>query len=124
MRKILFVLISSFFLSSCYTMHFQRDSSASKDFYQFSQWHHIGIWGFVEFSDPINLRKFCPKDSWESVRVRTGFLQGLVKNIPTIPLRRIKTSLIQFYEQDVSIPIPLFIGFVYSPEEVSIVCRE
>ena len=76
-NKLLFVFISIFFLSSCYTIHFNRDSSSSTGSYQSSQWHHIGLLGLLEFSSPVNLQEFCPADSWESVRVRTGFFKDL-----------------------------------------------
>lgn len=90
-----------FFLSSCYTIHFRRAGWSGED-YQFSQWHHIGFMGLMEFSPPVNLKAVCSESSWGAVRVQTGLLQGLVKTL--------------------SIPITI-INF-YSPEEVSISCKK
>jgi len=116
------VLLSACLLlmPSCYTMHFSKDSSRST-FYQTSQWHHIGLWGLMEFSDPVNLERICPKDSWESVRVRTGFVQGLVRSIP-IPLgsRNIQLG----GGMSAFVPNFIFIATFYTPEEVSVSCKK
>ena len=121
MIKKAFLLSSCLLLmSSCYTMHFSKDSSRST-IYQTSQWHHIGLLGLMEFSAPVNLEAICPKDSWENVRVRTGFLQGLVRVIP-IPYGRTIKNMIPIYSM-----VPFHtpgVGSFYSPEEVSVSCKE
>ena len=76
------ILCCMFFgLTGCYTMHFVKEHRPAV--YNYTQWHHIGILGLVEFSDPVNLRSVCSgEDRWQAVRVQTGFLQGLVSWIP------------------------------------------
>ena len=105
--------------SACYTMHFTRTSQAPPEEYTYSRWHHIGLWGLFEFSDPVNLKAICRRSDWRAVRVQTGFLQGLVKLI-AIPTGG--TYYDSTLDQEIPISIPL--SNFYSPEEVSITCSE
>ena len=116
MIKKILLLSSLFFLASCYTIHFSKKSSVPVS-YQTSQWYHIGLHGLLEFSDPVNLEKICPKNSWSSVRVRTGFLQGLVRFI-SIPYG---TETVEY--AGLALSWPTFLGVFYSPEEVSVSCN-
>ena len=118
MIKKILLLSSLFFLASCYTIHFSKKSSVPVS-YQTSQLHHIGLHGLLEFSDPVNLEKICPKNSWSSVRVRTGFLQGLVRLI-SIPYG---TVTVEYAGEARSWPRVISIGAFYSPEEVSVSCN-
>ena len=119
-RKFIFLFLSLFLFSSCYTMYFSKENSVPIS-YKNTQWHHIGLLGLWEFSDPVNLKKICPKGSWESIRVRTGLLQGLVRYIP-----------LGWYQVNNPIPIEWlphihllgFTGLLYSPEEVSVSCSK
>ena len=127
-RKIFSLFVALFFLCSCYTINFKRDSSSTDEFYQFSQWHHIGLLGLVEFSAPVNLKEICSEDSWESVRVRTGFLQGLISKLQGVASSYVIPSGkgIQI-SGETNVPMPgviFFSGVLYSPEEVSVACRE
>ena len=120
------ILCCVFFgLAGCYTMHFVKDRQPVG--YTSTQWHHIGILGLVEFSDPVNLRSVCNgEDRWQAVRVQTGFLQGLVSWIPLS---------IDFYSDIGSGNVVgsgvkslaglagLNVGVFYSPEEVSVSCK-
>lgn len=127
MIKLLFYL-QLIFLSSCYTIHFTKNEKLSSSLsYEISQWHHIGLLGFVEFSDPVNLKNICQKDSWEAVRVRTGFLQGLVRAI-SYPISAFTVGGIAREEEAIKVPVPvpvtISVGHFYSPEEVSISCKK
>ena len=113
MIKKILLLSSLFFLASCYTIHFSKKSSVPVS-YQTSQWYHIGLHGLLEFSDPVNLEKICPKNSWSSVRVRTGFLQGLVSFF-SIPYGTVTVKY--------GLVWSTFLGVFYSPEEVSVSCN-
>ncbi len=113
----IFVLLN---LTGCYTIHFVKDSNQTPWNYNYTSWHHIGLLGLVEFSDPVNLVSTCGgPNKWESVKVQTGFLQGLVRNI-SIPTgsRTIPTG-----SGSVEVPATINIGSLYSPEEVSISCK-
>ena len=122
-----------FGLAGCYTMHFVKDHQPVR--YTSTQWHHIGILGLVEFSDPVNLRSVCNgEDRWQAVRVQTGFLQGLVRWIP-IPIDTNSNALVglaidgprlvNVKDSLTSLGLINFsnVGTFYSPEEVSISCK-
>ena len=117
-KKAFFLSVCLLLMSSCYTVHFSK-GSAPPAFYQTSQWHHIGLLGLMEFSDPVNLEQICPKDSWQAVRVRTGFLQGLLRLIypPLVPP-------LVVYGVNLSNSVCVSIGTFYSPEEVSVSCKK
>lgn len=97
-------------------MHFSKDSKLSSK-YQTSQWHHIGLFGLMEFSAPVNLERICPKDSWQAVRVRTGILQGLIQRFP-FPRGGSRNI------GGINIPNTVSIALLYSPEEVSVSCKK
>ena len=119
-RNICFLSLFLFSLSSCYTIHFSKGSNFP--YYQTSQWHHIGLLGLMEFSDPVNLEQICPANSWDSVRVQTGFLQGLVRYI-SIPTGGSYTMERPWGSTE-EWPITISIGTFYSPEEVSVSCKK
>lgn len=116
MKKSL-ILLLFLGLSGCYTIHFTKKNYHFAG-YNYSKWHHIGLLGLLEFSDPVNLKATCgEEDNWQAVRVQTGFLQGLISFIPT-------PTGISIPFSDTSIPMTGIIGSFYSPEEVSIACKE
>lgn len=98
-------------------MHFSKEAQAPPAEYTYSQWHHIGLLGLMEFSDPVDLKSICKRSDWRAVRVQTGLLQGLVRNI-AIPTGE------TYYSEELGeeVPLPLPIAQFYSPEEVSITC--
>ena len=76
-------------------------------------WHHIGLAGLLEFSSPVNLKEICSETGdWSSVRVQTGFVQGLVRAV-FIPIPNPQSPLGY---------APFGIGNFYSPEQVSVQC--
>lgn len=117
-KKALFLSCVFLTFSSCYTIHFTKSSSIPLD-YQFSKWHHITLSGLMEVSDPVNLKTICP-NGWNAVRVRTGFLQGLVRWI-AVPLGSHNVNL---GSETISVPTSIPVGNFYSPEEVSISCKQ
>ena len=117
MMKTLFILlVSLIILPSCYTIHFTKGDKIPV-YYQTSQWHHIGLLGLMEFSKPVNLKALCPADSWDGVRVQTGFLQGLVSWISFPTSRTTNIGVIKS-------PLLMSVGTFYSPEEVSVSCKK
>ena len=108
-----------FSLTGCYTIHFVKDSSSVPQYYTYSSWHHIGLLGLMEFSDPVNLKNICGnKDQWGAVKVQTGILQGLVRSI-VIPTGG------SYYSPELRTDVPYTVGVgqFYSPEEVSVSCK-
>ena len=114
--KHILLLVLFFSLSACWTMHFTKEGAQPLE-YSYSKWHHIGLLGLMEFSDPADLKSICGPSGWQAARVQTGFLQGLVRLI-SIPTG-------QSYYNDTlgqNIPLPVVIGRFYSPEELSWQC--
>ena len=117
MKNILSLIVAIFGLSACHTMHFTKHGQSPPAIYTHSKWHHIGLLGLVEFSDPVDLKSICKNRDWRAVRVQTGFLQGLVRMI-SLPTGH------TYYNQllETEMPTPFNLGSVYSPEEVSVAC--
>ena len=116
--KYLFLIFLFFNLTGCYTIHFIKDKSSIPEQYTYSTWHHIGLLGLMEFSDPVNLTAICGSaNKWNSVKVQTGFLQGLIRMI-VIPVSSYYNDALQ-----TTIPVTVGVSNFYSPEEVSISCK-
>ena len=81
MKKI--VLIVSFILSSCSTMHFTNTDlkANNKNSQNLESWHHNAIVGLVEISSPVGLDQICKEGTWQSVTVEESFINGLVEMI-------------------------------------------
>ena len=114
------ILLFFFFLNltGCYTIHFIKDNNYPTGEYTYTFWHHIGLLGLLEFSQPVDLKSICGNvNQWKSVRVQTGFLQGLVKTI-TVPVG-------VHYDANLNINVPYgpSLSTFYSPEQVSISCE-
>lgn len=65
-------------LSGCYKIDYIN--GPSDPYPASSQWHHIGILGLVEFSNPVALHTICP-NGWGKVHNERSFLNGLVSYI-------------------------------------------
>ena len=81
-NKLIAALLLIFILSGCHTMHFKKTPASPKlssDAVgaQVDNWHHIGIFHLVEFSDPMTKAAKQCKD-WDSAIVEYGFVNGLV----------------------------------------------
>ena len=50
---------------------------ANKAAAQYNEWHHDGVFGLVEFSEPVNLKARCER-GWDTVETENSFLTGLV----------------------------------------------
>lgn len=79
MNKIL-IAFSFFALSACHTFHLTNGSNYNRQ-YITEDWHHIGIAGLVEFSQPVNPKQICDNKEWASIRTREGFLQWLTAQV-------------------------------------------
>lgn len=61
--------------SGCYKIDYVAGPSAP--YPQTTEWHHIGIFGLVEFSEPVRLDMICP-GGFARVHNEVSFLNGLV----------------------------------------------
>ena len=72
-----FLVLFLLFLSGCYKLTFHSSDQLRISEATYGNWHHGGILGLVEFSDPVDLKKQCEGKKWQEVRTKRGFLQGL-----------------------------------------------
>lgn len=69
-------------LNGCYKITFKNGSKQQAPLvYIHEKWHHDGVLGLVEFSDPVNLKMYCDNKSWSAVQTHMTFVQGLVSGI-------------------------------------------
>ena len=107
MRKLLLagLLVSCL---SCQTIHYTNDSTVPHE-YTYSKWRHSLFFGLLEISEPLELSRICPKNNWKAVRTRTGLLQGLVR----------------YLQVQLTSHVLNYTGIaVYTPEEVSVICKK
>lgn len=64
--------------SACYKIDYVN--GPSDPYPAVSQWHHIGIYGLVEFSNPVAIHTICP-NGWGKVHNEQSFVNGLVSMI-------------------------------------------
>ena len=113
LRLFLSFLFLIVFSVSCQTIHYTNKSEVPHQ-YTYTQWHHIGLLGLIEFSSPVNVKAKCGEKGWKAVRTQKNVLQaltaGLVSSVVGQLLRKISPTL-------------GILGNVYSPEEVSVACN-
>lgn len=69
-----------FSLTACSTIQFSQTDTYSEEVTSAS-WHHGGIFGLVEFSDPVNLKQACDGKELKTFTTEQTFLQGLVSGV-------------------------------------------
>lgn len=67
-------LASALLLTGCYKIDYVAGPSEPVAAQQ--QWHHIGILGLAEFSEPVRLDAICPQ-GFARVENKRSFLNGL-----------------------------------------------
>jgi hypothetical protein len=79
-RLTLAVLVVASLLSGCHKIYYHKTSQmvANKNSATVNEWHHNGVIGLVEFSDPTDLKNYCGAGGWKSVETEDSFLTGLV----------------------------------------------
>ena len=77
----LWVVAAQMVLTSCSTIYFHNGGNTTDKATELSEWHHDGVLGLVEFSDPVDLAGRCEGKSWTIVKVEQTFIQGLAKNV-------------------------------------------
>ena len=82
-RLTLGVLVIASLLTGCHKIYYHKTPSmvANKSAATVNEWHHIGVVGLVEFSEPTNLKRYCADTTWNSVETENSFLTGLVSAV-------------------------------------------
>ncbi len=81
--KIYLSAIAMLMTSACSTTYF-HNSGIQNDQVDYSEWHHDGILGLVEFSDPVDLNARCEGNNWQTIRTQQTFVQGLIGVVPIV----------------------------------------
>ncbi len=82
MRSIL--ILGALFVASmatgCHKIYYHNGGPmvANKSAATVNEWHHIGVIGLVEFSEPVDLKRYCSGKEWSAVETENSFLTGLV----------------------------------------------
>lgn len=79
MRNLL-LLVLALNLGACSTIQFSQTDTYSPVVTN-ENWHHGGIFGLVEFSNPENLDHACDGKELKTFTVEKSFLQGFVGGI-------------------------------------------
>ena len=82
MKKFLVLgaLVVASVTTGCHKIYFHNGGAmvANKNAALVNEWHHDGVVGIVEFSDPVNLKRYCAEKGWSAVETENSFLTGLV----------------------------------------------
>lgn len=70
-------------LVGCHKIYYHKSGPmvANKSSAMVNEWHHVGVIGLVEFSEPTDLKTYCGSGSWRSVETENSFLTGLVSGV-------------------------------------------
>ena len=114
-------ILSIMFLCSCYTIHFVKDEVSYNHYMErgFEDWHHIGVFGLMEFSSPVDLKRSCPSGQWNAVRTQMGWIQALVPaavNMAFSSVNVVTGGAGGIISSGIG-------GALYTPEEVKISCK-
>jgi hypothetical protein len=85
-------------VTGCHKIYYHNGGPlvANKAAATVNEWHHIGVFGLVEFSEPVDLKRYCSSRGWSAVETETSFLSGLVT---------------------------VLIPHLYTPREANVVCK-
>lgn len=76
--KILITTLMFLAMTGCSTIYFHRGTDENQVTHK--EWHHNGIFGLVEFSDPVDLSNHCGS-SWKTIKTEETFIQGLIAGV-------------------------------------------
>lgn len=82
MKKNFILSIILLAAAGCHKIYYHNGgpSVANKSNAQYQEWHHGGVFGLVEFSDPVDLKSHC-KNGWNTIETENSFLTGLVSGV-------------------------------------------
>jgi hypothetical protein len=69
--------------AGCHKIYYHNGGPlvANKASAKANEWHHIGVFGLVEFSKPVDLKAYCPTKGWSTIETENSFLSGLVSGV-------------------------------------------
>jgi hypothetical protein len=69
--------------TGCHKIYYHNGGPlvANKSAALVNEWHHIGVIGLVEFSEPVDLKRYCGSKGWSAVETENSFLSGLVSAV-------------------------------------------
>jgi hypothetical protein len=70
-------------VTGCHKIYYHNGGPlvANKAAATVNEWHHIGAIGLVEFSEPVDLKRYCSTKGWSAVETENSFLSGLVSAV-------------------------------------------
>ncbi len=82
MRSLLFcaALFVASVTTGCHKIYYHNGGPlvANKNAATVNEWHHDGVFGLVEFSEPVDLKRYCSNKGWSTIETENSFLSGLV----------------------------------------------
>ncbi len=85
MRKLLLVVLSTFALSACSTIVFEKEG-ASLSGSVVKKWHHNWVFDLYEGSAPANISRLCEGKGWEQVQIEESFWNALLVGFISAPI--------------------------------------
>ncbi len=76
--SVVVALVVTLALSGCFKISFQNGPQQPSQSFKQGEWHHDGVLGLVEFSDPVDLHERCDGRAWNTIKTHKTFVQGLV----------------------------------------------
>jgi hypothetical protein len=69
--------------TGCHKIYYHNGGPmvANKNAALVNEWHHIGAIGLVEFSEPVDLKRYCAEKGWSALETENSFLSGLVSGV-------------------------------------------
>ncbi len=76
-------LVVATLTTGCHKIYYHNGGPmvANKDAALVNEWHHDGVLGLVEFSEPVDLKTYCSGRGWSTVETENSFLTGLVSGV-------------------------------------------
>ena len=80
---VLAALFVTSMVTGCHKIYYHNGGSlvANKATANVNEWHHDGVFGLVEFSEPVDLKRYCAGKGWSTVETENSFLTGLVSAV-------------------------------------------
>ena len=72
----IFILLNT----ACSTIYFHH-AGIQNDSIDQEEWHHTGVFGFIEFSDAVDMNVRCNSTNWGTIMTQQTFVEGLVSAV-------------------------------------------
>ena len=80
-RSLSICMLAATALSGCYKISFNNGPVSTQQAFREGEWHHNGVFGLVEFSEPVDMKNRCDGKNWSTVKTHMTFIQGLVSGV-------------------------------------------